>query len=150
MKEKSCAFTGHRLLGDDFDPALLDRVVERLLKTGIDTFYCGMAKGFDMTAAETVLRYKDKYGARLVCCIPYSGQAECFSAADKERYANILARCESKIVFSQTYNRWCMHARDRYMAENCATVVCYLRKTAGGTHYTVAYARSLGDKIIEI
>ena len=150
MRENSCAFTGHRMLGDDFDPVLLERVVERLLKRGVDTFYCGMAKGFDLFAAEIVLKFKDRYGAKLICCIPYSGQADYFSAADKERYENILEYCERKIVFSEKYNRWCMHARDRFMAENSGTVVCYLRRSAGGTYYTVKYARSLGDKIIEI
>ncbi len=124
--------------------------MEGLIKRGIDTFYCGMAKGFDLAAAEIVLGYKASCGVKLIACIPYEGQAEYFSFSDKERYENILNYCDEKVIFSKNYNRWCMHARDRYMAENSSVVVCYLRKKSGGTFYTVEYAKSLGLKIIEI
>lgn len=150
MKENSCAFSGHRLLGDDFDRQLLERVTEGLMKRGVLTFYCGMAKGFDLAAAETVLKFRDRYGAKLVACIPYEGQPERFSSSDRERYLNILEYCDEKVVFSKNYNRCCMHARDRHMAENCGVLVCYLRKKSGGTFYTVNYARTLGVKIIEV
>lgn len=145
-----CAFSGHRLLEDDFDRALLERVTEGLMKKGYRTFLCGMAKGFDLAAAEVVLKLKGVYGAELIACIPYRGQAEYFSSSDRERYENILKYCSRKIIFSEKYNRWCMHARDRYMAENCSALVCYLRKRSGGTFYTVNYGRRNGVKIIEI
>lgn len=150
MKENCCAFTGHRVLSGDFDLPLLERVTEGLIRRGVDTFYCGMAKGFDLFAGEIVLKLKGRYDVKLICCIPYRGQAEYFNASDKERYENILAYCDQKIVLSEEYNRWCMHARDRYMVENSGTVICYLRKQSGGTYYTVNYARSLGLKIINV
>ena len=150
MKENCCAFTGHRQLGTDFDLALLHRVVEGLMKRGIDTFYCGMAKGFDLTAGEAVLKFKGKYKVKLIACSPYEGQAEYFSFSDKERYKNILNYCDEKVIFSKEYSRWCMHARDRYMADNSGVIVCYLRKNSGGTFYTVNYAKSIGLKIIEV
>ena len=145
----SCAFTGHRELFADFDRLLLERVVSTLVRRGCTDFYCGMAKGFDLAAAEIVLKFK-KEGARLIACIPYAGQAEYFSAADKERYEQILLYCDEKKVFAEKYNRYCMHSRDRFMVENCDVLVCYLRKTSGGTFYTVNYAMSRGVKIIEL
>ena len=149
LDESACAFTGHRLIGDDFDVALLSRVVEGLVKRGIKTFYCGMAKGFDLFAAEVALKFSGE-GARLVACIPYEGQSSAFSASDRERYRNILGYCSQRIVFSGEYNRYCMHSRDRYMVDCCGTVVCYLRKPNGGTRYTVNYARARGRHIIEL
>ena len=146
----SCAFTGHRELFADFDRPLLERVVSTLVRRGCTDFYCGMAKGFDLAAAETVLKLKGMYDAELIACIPYAGQAEYFSLSDRERYENILKYCSKKIIFSEKYNRWCMHARDRFMAENCSSLICYLRKNSGGTFYTVNYARRQGVKIIEI
>ncbi len=150
MKENACAFSGHRELGDDFDRQLLERVVEGLARRGIKTFYCGMARGFDLAAAETVLKFKARYGLRLVACVPYDGQAEYFPFSDRERYADILSFCDEKRVFSEGYNRYCMFARDRYMADNSSVLVCYLRKKSGGTYYTLNYAKKLGLKIIEI
>lgn len=150
MIENCCAFTGHRLLGDDFDAGLLERVIEGLIKRGTDTFYCGMAKGFDLVAGETVIRLKKRYDVKLIACIPYAGQAERMNEENKKRYMAVLENCSERMVFSDKYNFWCMHARDRYMAENSGTVVCYLRKQSGGTYYTVNYARALGRKIIEV
>lgn len=149
-KTSVCAFSGHRLLGQDFDRALLERIAEGIMKRGYRTFLCGMAKGFDLVAAETVLKLKGMYDAELIACIPYEGQAEYFSLSDRERYENILKYCSQKIIFSEKYKRWCMHARDRFMAENCSSLICYLRKNSGGTFYTVNYARRQGVKIIEI
>ena len=151
LREKTCAFTGHRELFSDFDRELLERVTESLIRRGISTFLCGMARGFDLVAGETVLKLRGKYkNVRLIACIPYEGQADYFSSSDRERYENILSFCDEKRVFAAEYNRFCMFARDRYLVDNCSTLVCYLRKNKGGTYYTVNYAKRTGVKIIEI
>lgn len=150
MRENACAFTGHRQLGGDFDRQLLERVTESLIRRGVNTFLCGMARGFDLAAAEIVLKLKAAYKIKLVACIPYEGQADYFSSSDRERYFNILEYCDEKKVFAKSYNRYCMFARDRYMVENCSVLVCYLRKNSGGTYYTVNCAKSAGVKIIEV
>lgn len=124
--------------------------MESLIKRGTDTFLCGMARGFDLAAAETVLKFKEKYGVKLVACIPYEGQDDYFSSSDRERYENILRYCDEKRVFAEKYNRYCMFTRDRYMADNSSVLVCYLRKNSGGTFYTVNYAKKTGLKVIEI
>ena len=59
---KSCAFSGHRILDDNFDIKVLDREIKQLIDGGTEIFYCGMARGFDLIAAECVLKYKKKYG----------------------------------------------------------------------------------------
>ena len=94
MRENTCAFTGHRELFSDFDRELLERVTESLIRRGISTFLCGMARGFDLVAGETVLKLSGKYkNVRLIACIPYEGQADYFSSSDRERYENILSFC---------------------------------------------------------
>lgn len=152
MRENSCAFSGHRLLGSDFDGELLERIIFRLIKRGFNTFYCGMAMGFDLFAGETVVKLREQYGAevRLIACIPHPCQSEKFSYRDKVRYAALLSQCDEKIIFSDRYVPGCMHARDRYMVDNSSAIVCYLRKTRGGTYYTVNYARMSGINVIEI
>ena len=147
---KSCSFTGHRILLKDFDYNLLDRVILNLIKNGVDTFYCGMATGFDTVAAESVLNYKKDYNVKLVACIPCENQTDTFSAAAKERYERILKGCDSQIILSQTYFDGCMQQRDRYLVDNCDVFLCYLRRKSGGTFYTVNYAKTKGVQIIEI
>ena len=145
-----CAFTGHRVL-QDLDFALLDRVIKNLIKNGYNRFLCGMARGFDLAAAESVIALKAEYpDVCLVACIPFKGQEQNLSLSDRSRYKRILENCSEIIYLSEFYYSGCMHLRDRFMVDNCDTVVCHLRKKTGGTYYTVKYAQKKGVKCIEI
>jgi uncharacterized phage-like protein YoqJ len=69
-KSKSLAFTGHRTIPIERQDEIRARLVEAVsvaCKSGITCFYSGMAMGFDLMAAETVLslkgRYPDIYGS---------------------------------------------------------------------------------------
>lgn len=148
---KICAFTGHRnLFGYGFDRCLLDRVNEHLIKNGVDTFLCGMAVGFDIECAQSVLALKEKYDVKLVACLPCANQSDTFSQKNKFIYNSIIEKCDEVITLAPVYRRGCMHGRDRYMVENSDVLVCFLRKNFGGTFYTVGYAKKLGKKIIEL
>ena len=148
---KKCSFTGHRVLSCyDFDNALLDRVILNLIKNGVNEFYCGMAQGFDLSAAESVLLYKEKYNVKLIACLPCPEQSETFTSKNKARYNSVLEKCDEIVVVSSEYYKGCMHARDRYLVDSCDFLVCFLRKKSGGTYYTVNYAKKLNIKIIEL
>ena len=70
------AFTGHRRYRGEADDALA-QTVEELCRAGFRTFLSGMALGFDLAAAETVLVLRRRFpGIRLVAAIPCPGQAE--------------------------------------------------------------------------
>ena len=147
---ENCAFTGHRILEKDFDYNLLDRVILNLIKGGTKNFFCGMAMGFDLAAAESVLQYKKDYNINLIACIPCLNQEANFSQKNKERYLKILENCSQKIVLSEEYYDGCMLVRDRYMVDNCNVLVTYQRRKSGGTSYTVNYAKAKGVKLIEL
>ena len=148
---KVCAFSGHRnLKGLDLDYNLLDRVIYNLIKTGAENFLCGMAMGFDLAAAQSVLQFRKKYKISLTACIPCANQSDTFSESAKLFYSEILSACDKVITLAPEYFSGCMHERDRYMVNNCDTLVCFLRRRYGGTFYTVNYAKKLGKKIIEL
>ena len=71
----TCAFTGHRLLPEDFDKNLLEEKIEGLIQGGANEFLCGMAVGFDLLCAEIVLKLKRKHDLKLVACIPCESQS---------------------------------------------------------------------------
>jgi len=159
LKEKSLyninmnvnvAFTGHRRSVKELDINLLDRVILNLIKNGAKNFYCGMAIGFDLAAAESVLNFKKNYGVSLFACIPCPCQSDDYSESNKRRYARILEECDGEIILAPEYFKGCMHARDRFLVDNADVLVCYLRKKKGGTYYTVNYAAKKGIKIIEL
>ena len=137
---KNCAFTGHRDLGDGFSIEKLQKIVFDLAKKGVVNFFCGMAKGFDLYAAEAVIKIKESYpNARLIACVPFYGQEKGYSQEDKERYVNILKKCDFKITLAENYYKGCALVRDKYMADNADVLVAYLKKKTGGTAYTVGY-----------
>ena len=148
---KVCAFTGHRnLAGYNFDELLLERVILHLVQNGVTRFLCGMAVGFDMKAAQAVLRLKERYKIELVACLPCVNQAERYSAKNKMLYREILLKCDLVVALEREYRNGCMQSRDRFMVDNSDTLVCFLRKNSGGTYYTVNYAKKLDKKIIEL
>ena len=141
---KTCVFTGHRELGSDFSKKKLKDEIKGLILQGVDTFLCGMAIGFDLLAAETVLSLKRKNPQiRLVACIPCIGQEKYFSKADQKRYVSALQKADEKVVLSDSYYKGCMQVRDKYMAERGDVMLAYCKKQDGGTAYTVRCFKKL-------
>lgn len=137
---KVCAFTGHRDLGADFQVNLLKKEIENLINLGVDTFLTGMAIGFDLICAETVLSLKEKYkNIKLVACVPFYNQEKSYTEKDKERYTKILSLVDENILLSERYFRGCLHVRNKFMADKADVMVAYLKKDTGGTAWTVKY-----------
>ena len=139
-KPKSCAFTGHRDMDDNFSVLKLKKIIKGLIEKGVDTFYCGVAMGFDMLAGEIVIKYKKKYpNIKLVVCIPCYNQEKYYSAEDKKRYVKLCEKADEKTVLFERYVKGCPLARNRYMADRADVLLAYCKKDTGGTAYTVNY-----------
>ena len=144
---KVCVFTGHRDLQSDFSKKKLKEAVKEVIDMGADTFLCGMAMGFDLIAAETVLSLKRKFPhIKLVACIPCVGQEKYFSNTDKRRYVAAVKKADERVVLSDSYYRGCMQARDRYMADRGDILITYCKKQEGGTAYTVHYFQKVNPE----
>ena len=59
-KDKTCCFTGHRVLKKDINVDNVDKVIQNLIDKGINTFLVGMALGFDLLCFERLLLKKDQ------------------------------------------------------------------------------------------
>lgn len=137
---ETCAFTGHRELGDDFSKSKLKKQIRSCIEGGVTTFFSGMAMGFDLIATELVLELKKKHpDVKLVACVPCLEQEKYYSEADKARYVKCLKKADEVVVVSEQYFRGCMQKRDRYMADHADVLIAYCRKSKGGTAYTLSY-----------
>ncbi len=147
----NCAFTGHRNFDYYNEIRSLERAVESaIIYDDVDTFYNGMARGFDLAAAQTVIQLKRRYKIKLIACVPFYGQKETLNAFDRKIYEEVLEHCNEIIVLSQDYYPGCMYKRNRYMVNNCDMVIAYYRGKRGGTQYTVKYAEEQQKKIVYI
>ena len=155
------SFTGYRpeklpFRGED-DPRCvklkkrLTEQIEKLIKDGADEFFSGMARGIDMWAAEAVLALKSAYpNIKLTAVIPCPEQADKWDAADRERYRDILARCDKKLTTSPRYTSGCMQTRNRALVDMCDILIAVFDGKPGGTANTVNYAKSKGRSTIVI
>lgn len=157
---KTVCFTGHRpeklnfSEGDDRFKTfrnLLFKVVNRLCELGYTQFISGMARGFDMWAAEAVCRLKTiEKSVSLVCAVPFPDQAKSWKPEEKARWEAILNESDETANICDRYTRDCFHRRNRYMVDNSEVVVCLYDGTKGGTAYTVDYALKKGKIVIQI
>ncbi len=150
----SCCFTGHRQIPVEHMEAIyreLDRVLDILIRSGVDRFLAGGALGFDTLAALTVLDKKEKYPhIRLELCVPCRGQDSKWSEADKQNYRYIYENADKVTVLNENYTPYCMHQRNRYMVDNSDYCVAYCTESRGGSAYTVEYAQKSRIKVINL
>lgn len=161
-RPSSCAFTGHRPAKlpwgyREEDPrclALKRRIrdaVESAYEEGYCHFLCGMAQGCDLYFCEAVLALRERYPEVTVeAAIPCPTQADAWPEAERERYRNLVARCDMETMVSDTYSSTCMQRRDRYMVDHAMLLIAAFDGTAGGTRYTVEYALRRGIEIFDV
>lgn len=142
--EKTVAFTGHRTYVGECGERLAD-AVRRFHSRGYRTFLSGMAIGFDLAAAETVLALKSVLpDIRLVCVIPFDGQERGFAAADRERFARIVAEADDTIILAKHYAPDVYYRRNDFLVDNSSAVIAYCDGSRSGTLYTLKRARKKG------
>ena len=148
MRRETCCFTGHRNLPAEHLPAipsLLDDTVAELIGRGIVDFACGGARGFDTLAAQSVLRARAACPyLRLLLFLPCRDQTRGWPSKDAAVYVDILAQADAVSYVADRYRPGCMQERNRRLVDESSWCVSWLTRQAGGTAYTVSYARRQG------
>ncbi|MDR0914771.1 MAG: DUF1273 domain-containing protein [Oscillospiraceae bacterium] len=122
--------------------------IESLVKNGVTTFLSGAAIGFDIAAALAVIETKRTFpNIKLALALPCENQTKNWCPTDIVSYNYIIEQADTVTYISKRYYAGCMHKRNRYLVENSAFCICYLKKTCGGTYYTVEYAKKNGLNI---
>lgn len=154
-KAESVVFTGHRFIPYNQYPSVRDRArqaVAQFYSRGYKYFYCGMAMGFDMLAAEAVLSLKSQYkDMRLIAAVPYRNQSEKFTPVDKRRYQSILNKADEVVILREDYKKGCLLDRNDFMLAHASNLIAYYDgKEKGGTFYTVRRAEEKGMSVRNI
>ena len=149
-KIKTCAFTGHRILGEDYNKTELERIIKGLIEGGFTTFLVGMALGFDTECFKLLEKYRESYPIKIIACIPCRTQAYKFSVLQKAEYEKMLLSADEKVYVSEEYTKTCMFKRNMFMVDSASVLVAYLNSDRGGTFQTVNYAKRKNVQIIFI
>jgi uncharacterized phage-like protein YoqJ len=158
--DKSACFSGHREANFDKDcteadgilSARLANAIKAAYDNGFRRFYSGMARGFDIIAAEAVLHEKKTRSPdiSLICAIPFEGQEDAWDRSWRKRYDKILREADDKIVLNEKYITGCYHERNRYLVDNSQLLICFYAGKSGGTRHTYEYALKKGLEIVNI
>ena len=162
--DSSYCFTGYRpekfpfelKLGSADFISLENKIYDAVftaVREGAQTFYCGMAMGFDILAGEIVALLKNTYKdakIELVAVIPFEKQSDTFDKEWKKRYDKLLKKCDKHVFVSREYHKGCFAARNKYMVDNSDFVITWFDGQKGGTAGTLAYAQKNNKRIINL
>lgn len=147
-KNITVAFTGHRHYDGRADEALY-ALLEALYGEGYRRFLSGMAWGFDLAAAEQVIRLRQRYAdVRLVAVEPFAGFRGLFRGADVGRYDNVKSCADELVCVGEDTGTKGYFARNRYLVGHASHVVAWWNGIKrGGTHYTIRRALREGMSV---
>ena len=145
------AFTGHRTYSTS-EIERLETVIEQLYSEGYTHFISGMAEGFDLAAAESVLRLKEQLTEiKLECAIPFEGHIQTLSAPDRERYKAICSAADRVTTLASERHPKVYFNRNDYLIESADAMICYYSgKRRSGTGYTVTKGLKKGLRTINL
>lgn len=161
-KEKTVAFAGHRtgkILKSSKNANIIETIIKQLGKTvgllyekGYNTFLSGMAEGFDMLAAEAVIRARMKHpNIQLIAVVPFMGQEFDYTPLDQERYRLIFTLANKVVFTSDTYHDGAFFLRNDFLVANSSCLVCYYNEgQRSGTMYTVNRAKAKDISVINL
>lgn len=126
----------------------LKKAIQQAVREGYTHFISSVALGVDIWAAEAVLELKAEYShIKLESAVACMSQADSWSYEYKERFVNLLGKCDRVKIISLLYTRECLFQRNRYMVDSSSLLIAVYNDDRGGTGYTVNYARSKGLNI---
>lgn len=147
---RTCAFTGHRVLEKDFDRQRLINAVISAVKDGYNEFLSGMALGFDTECCKVINELKKSYKIKLIACVPCKNQDAGFNLKQKEEYIKLLQSADEVVVLSEKYYEGCMQKRNKFMVDNSSLIIAHVKKDFGGTAFTINYALKENKQVIYV
>lgn len=116
--------------------------IEKAINRGYKNFLCGMALGFDMICAETVIDLKKQYSyIKIIGALPCRTQDIKWAVKDRERYRNLLKQLDDiRCIYDKYIGVECMLERIRYMVNNSSLMIALFNGLSGGTKSTIDYA----------
>ena len=155
QEEQTCCLTGHRIIPPGEEKKIMVRaqnIILRLIREkNVRFFGVGGAVGFDMMAAEYLLRLKahKEQQLRIISVLPYPAWRETEDWTDELRLREdrILRACDKVVYVRPEYEKNVFLLRDRKLVDGSAYCVSYCNRPRTGTAYTVKYALDHGVKV---
>ena len=125
--------------------SLLYTEIENAVKDGADTFYCGMARGVDLWAADIILHLRKQYPqVKLICVLPFRERVLHLKGDARYHAMTVLHAANEVVALAEHYYRGCYRDRNAYMVEHSQRVIAVAGDLHSGTGQTVRMAERAG------
>lgn len=139
---------GHREVYEDINAQLLVTINAVIKTYNVGTFLVGGDGQFDLIAAGTVRRLKEKYPfIRLILVRPYWTKE---LLNNKEYYYESYDDVIIPEELLETYYRNAITKRNRWMVNHSNCVISYQRREFGGAYNAIEYAKKCGKPVVDI
>lgn len=113
MKPKTCAILVKRPCASASE---IKAQLEAAILRGCNRFLSGMECGAGLTAAECVLTCRKQHPTlSLECVIPYEEYAAVWDEPSRDRYFDVLNRCDTETMLQRQYTPDCMELQQEYL-----------------------------------
>ena len=114
------------------------------VKGDISKVISGGALGWDQALADAAIRL----GLPLTLALPFEGFECKWPKSSQEFLHSLMNPADVVFVCEPGYAPWKMQERNKWMVDNCNTLLALWNGTDGGTHNCIKYANSVGRQII--
>ena len=161
-RETTCCFTGPRpprlpAGGREDAPEMLvlkeklDAAVRRAYDDGYRVFIDGMAEGFDLLAAEAVLKLREEHpDVHLMAAFPAPESRKNHSAEVCERIERIVAKASIAVYAYTRYEKGCELRRNLYMVSRAGRIIGYYNGLSSGTAHCWNQAQLRGLETVNL
>ena len=138
---KSCFFIGHRDVGSQVLPQLVEVIERHITEHHVTTFFVGHYGGFDRLVARALKDAKQRHPEiRVVLVLPYhpaERPVKLPDGFDSSYYPWTDERIPRRLAIIKT---------NQYMVDSCDYLITYAYHFLGGTGQIVEYARKRESK----
>ncbi len=154
-KAVSVCFSGHRNVSFAKRKKLkqcLKLQIAKAYADGYRNFFCGMAMGFDLLAAEAALSLQSELkDLQVIAVVPFQSQSERWSLEVRAKYESILRIVDNVVILSERYYDGCLLRRNDYMIKRCTRLIAYFDgNPRGGSFYTVREGVRQGLEVVNL
>lgn len=113
MKQKTCAIVVRSLTADK---EYIKKGIDLALYKGCTRFLCGLEPDTGLTAAEYVLSCRSPARAiTLECVIPFEEYTTLWDERSRDRFFEILRRCDTETMLQRHYTKDCIERQRCYL-----------------------------------
>ena len=129
----------------------LDAAVRRAYDDGYRVFIDGMAEGFDLLAAEAVLKLREEYpDVHLMAAFPAPESRKNHRAEVCERIERIVAKASIAVYAYTKYEKGCELRRNLYMVSRAGRIIGYYNGLSSGTAHCWNQAQLRGLETVNL